>query len=108
MNTIKMSVRKLSALCLLGTFSWSVASCGNAATPGQETPPSEYSVSLDSNGGLAVRDAQGEVLRGEPAQFPMEAKAIVDIQTITIVRALGSHYILIKNNGTTTKYYLKH
>ncbi len=80
---------------------------GNQPPPAQEEP--KHSITIDDTGAIVVRDARGKPIKGEEVQFPVKAEAIEEIETLTIVRARGSHFKVICNsNNNCTKYRFPH
>jgi len=61
-----------------------------------------YSINLQSNGDMTVRNAKGQALKGVVDDRPI--KRIRSVKTLTIIEAEGSHFIII--NGR--RYYLPH
>lgn len=101
------SLRKLSLVLALAGLPLAACATGPAQKyPDQHSEAPRFTVSLDQGGNIVVHDANGKAIEGKDAKFPEKATAIEDVQTVTIVRARGSHYIVVCN--PCRKYRLPH
>ena len=81
--------------------------------PGNKISDYEFSIVPDKVGNgrkPTVKQKGGPELSGDliPKDVPVKASSIEEIQTITIVRAKGSHYFLVTIDGVTYKFNLPH
>ena len=63
--------------------------------------PYSYTLSIDAKGLPAVLDSKGIALPAKKVEFPVDAKQILRVRTISIIDVKGSHFVLITINGTT-------
>lgn len=85
---------------------------GHSSSSGNNISDFQFSVTANKDGTLrpVVTSKDGTQLSGEriPRGQPVKASSIEEMETITVVRAKGSHYFIVSIGGENYKFNLPH
>ncbi|MEE9338079.1 MAG: hypothetical protein V3U87_08370 [Methylococcaceae bacterium] len=70
--------------------------------------PLRYNLNFDSSGNITIANTDRQLISGQRVKFPIDCKKILNVRNIQIFEIEGSHYIIVDNGGTLTKYPLSH
>lgn len=71
--------------------------------PKDKKDPYSYTLSIDAKGMPVIMSPKGVALPAKKVEFPVDAKKILRVRTLSIIDVEGSHFVLITIDGTTYK-----
>lgn len=75
----------------------------------EETKYMPFSIKLTMDGEPVLIDDSGRELEPQKLEYPIKSTSIVQIESITLVRATGSHFYVVKtSSGKQYKVMLPH
>src|SRR3989337_1942276 len=102
--------RKIARIILPGIFLLPIGACAEMPMKHSSTAKTgdlpAVQIGFDGKGSLFIKDGEGNMVRPTQVDFPINATAIEEIETITLIRVRGSHYYLMRVGGTYYKIHL--
>lgn len=96
----RIQYRKFLSCLLVSSLGFIPLAACSKEKPSAQKDQFSYTLTIDTKGVPAVKDARGNLIQAKKVDLPLKATKIVRVRTVSVMDVEGSHYILIDIGGT--------